>query len=160
MHYDGIASEICVGYSSLGRFGNNQTMKHDKPNIVVDSGCHDNNLVYLRRKWIWEHEGVRFCSDHKEKNPAVIAKYDNAKRVHGIIGSSDGKVGKVEDKLDGNYLTEKCAGKDVRIKNGVSFADIKWSFMHNLVRTQEPEIHEIEITPRSENFIFYTFVFG
>jgi hypothetical protein len=25
----------------LGRFGNNQTMKHDKPNIVVDSGCHD-----------------------------------------------------------------------------------------------------------------------
>ena len=57
-------------------------------------------------------------------------------------------------------MKEKCAGKDVRIKNGVSFADVKWSFMHNLVRTQEPEIHEIEIIPRSENFIFYTFVLG
>ena len=160
MHYDSIAPEICVGYSRLRRFGNNQTMKPDKPNVVVDSGSHDYNLVYLRGKWIWEHEGVRFCSDHKEKNPAVIIKYDNAKRVHGIIGSSDGRVGKVEVKLDGNYLTEKCAGMDVRIKNGVSFADVKWSFMHNLVKTQDPEIHEIEIIPRSENFIFYTFVFG
>jgi ribosomal protein L35AE/L33A len=56
----------------------------------------------------------------KRKNPALIVKYDNAKRLHGIIGSSHGKVGKVEVKLDGNYLTEKCAGKDVRIKNDVS----------------------------------------
>jgi hypothetical protein len=47
-------------------------------------------------------------------------------------------VGKVEVKLDGNYSTEKCAGKDVRIKNAVSFADVKWLFMHNLERTQEP----------------------
>jgi hypothetical protein len=43
-------------------------------------------------------------------------------------------VGKVEVKLDGSYSTEKCAGKDVRIKNGVSFADVKWLFMHNLER--------------------------
>jgi hypothetical protein len=160
MHYYGIAPEICVGYTRLRRFGNNQTMKPDKPNIIVDSGSHDYNLVYLRGKWIWEHEGVRFCSDHKEKNPAIIVKYDNAKRVHGIIGSSDGRVGKVEVKLDGNYLTEKNAGKDVTIKDGISFANVKWSFMHNLIRTQRPEIHEIEIIPRSENFIFYTFVFG
>jgi hypothetical protein len=47
-------------------------------------------------------------------------------------------VGKVEVKLDGSYSTEKCAGKDVRIKNGLSFSDVKWLFMHNLERTQEP----------------------
>ena len=160
MHYPGLAPEICVGYSRLRRFGNNQTMKQDKPNIAIDSGSHDFNLVYLRGKWIWEREGVRFCSDNKEKDPAIIIKYDNAKRVHGIIGTSDEKVGRIEVKLDGNYLTEKYAGKDVKISNGISFAEVKWSFMHNLVSTEEPEIHEIEIIPRSNNFVFYTFVFG
>jgi thiol-disulfide isomerase/thioredoxin len=160
MHYHGIAPEISVGYSRLRRFGNNQTMKADEPNIVMDSGSHDYNLVYLRGKWIWERECVRFCSDGKQKDPAIIVKYDNAKRVHGIIGTSDGKVGKVEVKLDGDYLTEKYVGKDVRIKNGISFVEVRWSFMHNLISTQKPEIHEIEIIPRSENFKFYTFVFG
>lgn len=160
MHYYGIAPEICVGYSRLKRFGNNQTMKHDEQNFVVDSGSHGYNLVYLRGKWIWEREGVRFSSNGKEKDPAIIIKYDSAKRVHGIIGSSDSKVGKVEVKLDGNYLTEKYAGKDVTIKNGVSFVEVEWPFMHNLITTEKPEIHEIEIIPRSANFIFYTFVFG
>jgi thiol-disulfide isomerase/thioredoxin len=160
MHYYGIAPEICVGYSRFRRFGNNQTMKRDEQNYVVDSGAHDYNLVYLRGKWIWEREGVRFSSNGKEKDPAIIIKYDSAKRVHGIIGSSDSKVGRIEVKLDGNYLTEKHAGKDVTIKNGVSFVEVKWPFMHNLVTTEKPEIHEIEIIPRSNNFIFYTFVFG
>lgn len=160
MHYYGIAPEICVGYSRLKRFGNNQTMKHDEQNFVVDSGSHNYNLVYLRGKWIWEREGVRFSSNGKEKDPAIIIKYDSAKRVHGIIGSSDSKVGKVEVKLDGNYLTEKNAGKDVTIKNDVSFVEVEWPFMHNLITTEKPEIHEIEIIPRSTNFIFYTFVFG
>jgi hypothetical protein len=26
--------------------------------------------------------------------------------------------------------------------------------------TDKPEAHEIEIIPRSDNFVFYTFVFG
>jgi thiol-disulfide isomerase/thioredoxin len=160
MHYYGIAPEICVGYSRLKRFGNNQTMKHDEQSFVVDSGSHNYNLVYLRGKWIWEREGVRFSSNGKEKDPAIIIKYDSAKRVHGIIGSSDSKVGKVEVKLDGNYLTEKNAGKDVTIKDEVSFVEVEWPFMHNLITTEKPEIHEIEIIPRSTDFIFYTFVFG
>jgi hypothetical protein len=32
--------------------------------------------------------------------------------------------------------------------------------MYNLVITEKPEAHEIEIIPRSDNFVFYTFVFG
>jgi hypothetical protein len=51
MQYDSLAPEICVGYSRFRRFGNNQTMKPDKPNIGVDSGPHDYNLVYLPGKW-------------------------------------------------------------------------------------------------------------
>jgi thiol-disulfide isomerase/thioredoxin len=160
MHFFGIAPEICVGYSKLRKFGNNQTMKPDKPNIIIDPGSYTDNLVYLRGKWIWEREGVKICLSGKENNPAVIMKYNSARRVHGIIGTSDGKLGRIEVKMDGNYLTKEQLGKDVKLKDGISFADIESSFMHNLIKTEKAEIHEIQIIPRSDNFIFYTFVFG
>jgi len=160
MHFHGIAPEICVGYSRLRRFGNNQTLKPDAANIVVDPGSHDVNVVYLRGKWVWQREGVQYSPGGKEQNPAVIMNYNAAKLVHGIVGTSDGKAGRVEIKLDGNYLTKEQLGKDTRLDGSSSVADIQWPFMHNLVRTDKPEMHEIEIIPRSDNFVFYTFVFG
>ena len=95
MHF-GIAPEICVGYSKLRKFGNNQTMKSDKPNIIIDPSSYTDNLVYLRGNWIWECEGVKICLSGKQNNPAVIIKYNSARRVHGIIGTSDGKLGRME----------------------------------------------------------------
>src|SRR5918912_718090 len=47
MHFSGIAPEICVGYSRLRRFGNNQTMKPDVPFTAVDPNLHVDNVVYL-----------------------------------------------------------------------------------------------------------------
>jgi thiol-disulfide isomerase/thioredoxin len=161
MHFYGMAPEICVGYSRLRRFGNNQTLKPDAPNIVIDPGSHDINVVYLRGKWIWQREGVQYSPRGKEQNPAVIMNYNAAKRVHCIIGTSDGRPGKVEIKLDGNYLTKEQLGRDAKLEgNGVSIATIDWPFIHNLAKTDKPETHEIEIIPRSDNFVFYTFVFG
>jgi hypothetical protein len=160
VHFYGMAPEICVGYSRLRRFGNNQTLKPDAVNIVVDPGSHDVNVVYLRGKWIWQREGVQYAPGGKEQNPAVIMNYNTGKRVHGIMGTSDGRPGRIEIKLDGNHLTRDQLGKDARLEGNVSVADIHWPFMHNLVRTDKPEMHEIEIIPRSENFMFYTFVFG
>ena len=86
--------------------------------------------------------------------------YNSAMRVHGIMGTSDGQPAKIEVKLDGNYLTNEQLGKDTSLEGGKSYASIEWPFMHNLVRTEKPEMHEIEIIPRSDNFVFYTFVFG
>jgi hypothetical protein len=34
-------------------------------------------------------------------------KYDSAKRVHGIIYTSDENIGRIEIKMDGNYLTKE-----------------------------------------------------
>ncbi|MEP0824359.1 MAG: hypothetical protein HRF40_02630, partial [Nitrososphaera sp.] len=126
----------------------------------VDPGSHDVNVVYLRGKWIWQREGVQYAPGGKEQNPAVIMNYNAASRVHGIMGTSDGKPGRIEIKLDGNYLTKDQLGKDARLEGNISIADINWPFMHNLVKTEKPEMHEIEIIPRSDNFVFYTFVFG
>ena len=87
--------------------------------------------------------------------------YNAGKRVHAIIGTSDGKPGRIEIKLDGNHLTKEQLGRDARLDDGnASVADIQWPFIHNLVKTDKPERHEIEIMPRSDNFKFHTFVFG
>ena len=160
MHFPGIAPEICVGYSRLRRFGNNQTFKPDVANFVTDSSSHDVNLVYLRGRWIWQREAVQHASAGKERNSAIIMNYNTAMRVHGIMGTSDGKPAKIEVKLDGNYLTKEKLGKDTSLEGGKGYASIEWPFMHNLVRTEKPEMHEIEIIPKSDNFVFYTFVFG
>jgi len=32
--------------------------------------------------------------------------------------------------------------------------------MMNIVKTPSPEIHTLEILPKTDNFYFYTFVFG
>jgi hypothetical protein len=160
MHFYGIAPEVCVGYSRLRRFGNNQTVKPDAMNVMVDPGSHDPNVVYLRGRWIWQREGVQFSPGGKDQNAALMMKYNAARRVHGIMGTSDGKHGKVEIKLDGNYLTKDQLGKDGKIEDGISFAAIEWPFMHNLVKTDNPKTSEIEIIPRSDNVVFYTFAFG
>jgi thiol-disulfide isomerase/thioredoxin len=160
MHFYGIAPEVCVGYSRLRRFGNNQTVKPDAMNVMVDPGSHDPNIVYLRGRWIWQREGVQSSLGGKDQNAALMMKYNAARRVHGIMGTSDGKHAKVEIKLDGNYLTKDQLGKDAKIEDGISFANIEWPFMHNLVKTDNPETSEIEIIPRSDNVVFYTFAFG
>ena len=53
MQFYGMAPEICVGYSRLRRFGNNQTLKPEAVNVFVDPGSHDVNVVYLRGRWVW-----------------------------------------------------------------------------------------------------------
>ena len=156
MHFAGISPEICVGYTRLRRFGNNQTPKPDEVNHFTDSGKHMDNLVYLRGKWIWKSEGVQYPG---ESDSAIMMKY-TATRAHGIVGASDGKPALAEVKLDGNYLTKENTGKDITLRDGKSVIDVKWSFMHNLVSTKNIERHEIEIIPKTDNFVFYTFVFG
>ena len=160
MQFYGMAPEICVGYSRLRRFGNNQTLKPEALNVVVDPGSHDVNVVYLRGRWIWQREGVQYGAGGKERSAAVIMKYNAAKRVHCIIGTSDGKPGKIEIKLDGNHLTREQLGRHAKLESEASIASIEWSFMYNLVRVDKPETHEIEIIPLSDNIVFYTFVFG
>jgi len=160
MHFYGIAPEICVGYSRLRRFGNNHTVKPDTVNMMVDPGLRDFNVVYLRGKWIWQRERIQIGPGSTDHNAAVIMKYNAAKRVHGIMGTSDGRPGRVEIKLDGNYLTRDQLGMDAEIEDGISVANIEWPFMYNLVKTDSAVTHEIEIIPRSDNLAFYTFVFG
>jgi thioredoxin family protein len=160
MHFPQVAPEICVGYSRLRRFGNKQTIKIDEVNFVQDNGPHFDNVVYLRGKWIWARECVKALEGTVEKNSAIIMKYNLAKRVHAIVGTTDDKPGRLEVLLDGKSLEDDTLGRDARLHELSSVVDVNWPFIHNLIKTEKAESHLVEIRPLSDNVSFYTFVFG
>ncbi|HZA43244.1 MAG TPA: thioredoxin-like domain-containing protein [Nitrososphaeraceae archaeon] len=160
MHFPGIAPEICVGYSRLNRFGNKQTLKIDEVNFVQDSGPHFDNVVYLRGKWIWARECVKALDGTVDKNSAIIMKYNLAKRVHAIVGTTDDRPGRLEVLLDGKSLEYNNLGRDAHLYEGSSVVDVNWPFIHNVIKTEKAESHQVEIRALSDNISFYTFVFG
>ena len=160
MHFPGMAPEICVGYTRLRRFGNNQKARVEEYNIFNEVPQVMDNIVYLKGKWFWGKEGISASLDHKEKNPSIIFKYNSASNVNIITGSTDGKPAKAELMLDGKYLEENQIGYHSKLVDGISSVDITWPFLMNVVKTKDREIHKLEILPKTDNFYFYTFVFG
>lgn len=160
MHFPGMAPEICVGYGRLRRFGNNQKLRMEEYNIFNEVPQIIDNVVYLKGKWFWGKEGVNCSLDHKDKNPSIIFKYNAAANVSIITGSTDGKPASAEILLDGKYLDENQVGYHSKFVDKVSSVDATWPFLMNIVKTKNREIHKLEILPKTENFYFYTFVFG
>jgi thiol-disulfide isomerase/thioredoxin len=160
MHFAEMAPEICLGYSRIRRFGNNQKLKINDYNLLSEPNIILDNNVYLKGKWKWEKQGVKVSLDHKEKDPAIIFRYNKASNVNIIIGPDDGKPTIAEIKIDNEYLNKEQQGSHIKMKNGVSYVETTWPFIYNIVKTRNREIHKIEIIPRKKNFCFYTFVFG
>jgi thiol-disulfide isomerase/thioredoxin len=160
MHFTDMAPEICLGYSRLRRFGNNQKVKINDYNILTEPNTILDNTVYLKGKWRWDKEGIKVSLDYKEKEPAIIFRYNKASNVNIIIGPDDDKTAIAEIKIDNEYLDLEQKGNHIKSKNGVSYIEESWPFIYNVVKTKNPEIHKIEIIPKSNNFCFYTFVFG
>jgi thiol-disulfide isomerase/thioredoxin len=160
MHFAGMAPEICVGYSRLRRFGNNQKAKIDEYNVFSGPVTVLDNTVYLRGKWKWNREGIKASFDHKEKHPAIIFKYNMASNVNVIVASIDEKPAFANIKLDGQFLTDQQLGYHTKKVSSSSFFEITWPHIMNIVKTSNPESHILEILPTTDNFYFYTFVFG
>jgi Thioredoxin like C-terminal domain len=87
-------------------------------------------------------------------------KYNLAKRVHAIVGTTDDRPGRLEVLLDGKSLEYNYLGSDAHLYEGSSVVDVNWPFIHNLIKTEKAESHLVEIRALSDNISFYTFVFG
>jgi thiol-disulfide isomerase/thioredoxin len=160
MHFLDMAPEVCVGYSRIRRFGNNQKLKVNDFNILTEPNTILDNNVYLRGKWRWDRERIKVSLDYKEKDPAIIFRYSMASNVNIIAGPDDSKPAVAEIKLDGKYLEDGQFGSHIKIKDGISYVEVMWPFIYNVIKTKNIGTHKIEIIPRSNNFCFYTFVFG
>jgi thiol-disulfide isomerase/thioredoxin len=116
MHFMDMAPEICVGYSRLRRFGNNQKLKINDYNILNEPNTILDNNVYLRGKWRWDKEGIKVSLGYKEKDPAIIFKYNKASNVNIIIGPDDDKPAIAEIKIDGEYLNKEQQGYHIKME--------------------------------------------
>ena len=123
MHFTDMAPEICLGYSRLRRFGNNQKVKINDYNILTEPNTILDNTVYLKGKWRWDKEGIKVSLDYKEKEPAIIFRYNKASNVNIIIGPDDDKAAIAEIKIDNEYLDLEQQGNHIKRKNGVSYID-------------------------------------
>ncbi|MFQ5941019.1 MAG: redoxin domain-containing protein [Nitrososphaerales archaeon] len=156
--WDSIVHPVSVGYTKLKQFGNIQKVEQNEINEFKDPGQHLPNIVYLRGSWFWDKECIRF-SGKPDDDAAVILRY-SARRANAIMATQDNKLANIEVKIDGKYIAQKNLGSDVRLRDGISCVDVEWVHLYNLVKTEEPETHEIEIIPRTNNFSFYTLLFG
>ena len=166
-HFDGIAPEICVGYSHLRRFANVSTIKPEEKISIPRSGTKliVENSVYLYGNWMWRRECVQSFERNEKgeqsQSSSILIRYNRASRVHAIMGTLDRQTKSVEVKLDGSYLTRWQLGKDALLTDdGKSVIDVSWPHICNLVKTDSPEVHEVEIICCGADFLFFTFVFG
>jgi thiol-disulfide isomerase/thioredoxin len=161
-HFIDMAPEICLGYSRIRRFGNNQKPKINEYNTFSDPNIISDNTVYLRGKWRWDKEGIKPEIDHHKgkRNTAIILRYNKASNVNVIIGSEDDKPAIAEIKIDDGCLDSNQEGFHIKRENNEACIKVTWPFIYNIVKTDQKEIHKIEIIPQSNNFYFYTFVFG
>lgn len=156
--WESLVHPVCVGYTKLQRFGNIHKVEQNKINEFKDPGERLHNIVYLRGSWFWDKECIRFSGKPNE-NAAIIMRY-SARTANAIMGTQDDKLATIEVKMDGKYIPQKNLGSDIKLRDGVSCVDVEWTHLHNLIKTEEPETHEIEIIPRTDNLAFYTFWFG
>jgi thiol-disulfide isomerase/thioredoxin len=156
--WESLVHPVYVGYTKTKHFGNSQGAEPNKANEFKDSDNHLDKVVYLRGRWYWDKECIRFAGKASD-NVGIVITY-SARRAHAILGTQDGKSAMIEVKMDGRYVGEKNLGSDLKLKDGVSYADIQWTHLHNLIKTEEAETHEIEIIPRTENVVFYAFLFS
>lgn len=156
--WESLTHPVYVGYAKTKQFGNSQGAEPDKINEFTGPDHHVDRVVYLRGRWYWDKEGVRFAGKGSDNAEITIAY--SARRVNAILGTQNGKPAAIEVRIDGKYVLEKHLGSDLKLKDGVSYADIQWTHVHNLIKTEEAEIHEIEIIPKTENVVFYAFLFS
>jgi thiol-disulfide isomerase/thioredoxin len=155
--WESLTHPVYVGYTKTKQFGNSQGAEPDKINEFTDPAHHLERVVYLRGRWYWDKECVRYAGKGND-NAGIVIAY-SARRANAILGTQDGKPAVVEVRIDGKYVQEKHLGSDLKLKNGVSYADIQWIHVHNFIKTEEAEPHEIEIIPKTENIVFYGFLF-
>lgn len=156
--WESLIHPVSVGYARTKQFGNSQGAEPNKVNEFKDSSHHLDQVVYLRGRWYWDKESVRFAGNASD-NAAIVMAY-SARRANAILGTQDGKPATIEVRIDGKYVTDKNLGNDLKLKDEVSYVDVQWTHMHNLIKTPEAETHEIEIIPKTENIVFYAFLFS
>lgn len=148
--------EIYMGWERGQGFGNSAVCVPGSCTHFVDSGMHEDNLVYLEGDWTQEKERI-----HKEKDEQghVAVKY-TASQVNAVMQPYLGKKHRVYIFLDDKPLERQFAGRDVKIDKTGSYVVVDKADMYELIEMEAPETHDVRLESDSDEFTLYTFTFS
>ena len=121
---------------------------------------HENQRLYMQGLWHVGPESLTHARATEELEDYLAIKY-NAKTVNAVLGHDGGAPYRVRVTLDGMPLSPDDADTDVRFDDrGNSYLQVDEARMYRLIRTNEYEQHELQLSSNSDRFELFTFTFG
>ena len=121
---------------------------------------HENQHLYIQGLWHVGPESLTHARATEDFEDYLAIKY-NAKTVNAVLGHDGGAPYRVRITLDGIPLSPEDADTDVRFDDvGNSYLQVDESRMYRLIRTNEYEQHELQLSSNSDRFELFTFTFG
>ena len=121
---------------------------------------HENQHLYIQGLWHVGPESLTHARATEDFEDYLAIKY-NAKTVNAVLGHDGGAPYRVRITLDGIPLSPDAADTDVRFDDmGNSYLHVDESRMYRLIRTNEYEQHELQLSSNSDRFELFTFTFG
>jgi len=121
---------------------------------------HENQHLYIQGLWHVGPESLTHARATEDFEDYLAIKY-NAKTVNAVLGHDGGAPYQVRITLDGIPLSPADADTDVHFDDmGNSYLHVDESRMYRLIRTNEYEQHELQLSSNSDRFELFTFTFG
>ena len=121
---------------------------------------HENQRLYIQGLWHVGPESLTHARATEDLEDYLAIKF-NAKTVNAVLGHDGGAPYAVRITLDGKPISPEDADTDVRLDDtGNSYVEVDEARMYRLIRTEEYEQHELQISSNSDRFELFTFTFG
>ena len=136
--------ELAKGRNQLGNsqgFQPEEIVKYEIPKNI------DLHKFYLSGEWHNFKDGMRL-----ESNEGTIKLLFHAKQVN-IVASGESEI---KIFLDGNPLPEKYMGNDMQ----GNVLQVNEPALYNIINSEEPSTHELELSIPKKGFEVFTFTFG
>ncbi len=151
-----LTPEIYTGSLRSEGFGNGQVCVPGSCTRYIDSGSHQAGTVYFEGDWTQFPEYVV----HAASDPGYALLKYTASNANAVLGVLDDEPVRVEVDLDGRPVAKEQAGSDISWDLKRSYLTVEAHRLYDIVRTRQPETHELKLVTTSDKLCLYTYTFG
>jgi thiol-disulfide isomerase/thioredoxin len=158
IHCYRVSPELYFGYTR-GRIGNSELVEKDKIQNFSKPLVDLPDTIFLEGKWLITSEYTVPVLEDLIGHAKIYLKYTSSE-VNLVINPLKATGINAEIRQDGEYLTDKNKGKDIKINsNGSSFIQVNSPRMYNIINNMNVNTHELELSTDSNSFALYAFTF-
>lgn len=151
-----ISPEIYAGALRSQGFGNGQVCVPGSCVRFIDPGQHSPDVPYLSGDWMQTPEYV----EHATTDPGYVLLKYTGRNANSVLGAAKENPARVYVELDGYSLEKGKAGSDVQWEGTRSYLPVRENRLYDIVRTKNPETHELKLVTSNQGLRLYTYTFG